>query len=68
MLSALVLSQVISLAILLDERRLALRAAERAQVLARTASIARLIEATPPTLHPQILRHGELASPALLDR
>jgi signal transduction histidine kinase len=55
LLSALVVSQAVSLIILLDERRLALRAAERAQVLARTASIVRLMEATPPTLHPQIL-------------
>ena len=55
LLSALVVSQAVSLAILLDERRLALRAAERAQVLARTASIVRLMAATPPTLHPQIL-------------
>ena len=62
LLLALVVSQAVSLVILLDERRLALRAAERAQVLARTASIVRLIEATPPTLHPQILAHGELAA------
>ena len=48
LLSALVVSQAVSLIILLDERRLALRAAERAQVLARTASIVRLMEATPP--------------------
>jgi signal transduction histidine kinase len=56
LLCALVASQVISLVILLDERRHALRAAERAQVLARTASIVRLVEATPPELHPHILR------------
>ncbi len=63
LLSALVVSQAVSLIILLDERRLALRAAERAQVLARTASIVRLVEATPPTLHPQIL--GTASSPRL---
>ena len=56
LLFALVASQAVSLAILLDERRHALRAAERAQVLARTASIVRLVEATPPALHPHILR------------
>ena len=56
LLCALLASQVLSLAILLDERRHALRAAERAQVLARTASIVRLVEATPPELHPHILR------------
>ena len=56
LLFALVASQVVSLVILLDERRHALRAADRAQVLARTASIVRLMEATPPALHPHILR------------
>ena len=63
LLSALVVSQAVSLVILLDERRVALRAAERAQVLARTASIVRLMEATPPALHPQIL--GTASSPRL---
>jgi signal transduction histidine kinase len=56
LLFALVASQIVSLVILLDERGHALRAADRAQVLARTASIVRLMEATPPELHPQILR------------
>jgi hypothetical protein len=56
LLFALLASQLVSLAILLDERRHALRAAERAQVLARTASIVRLVEATPAELHPHILR------------
>jgi hypothetical protein len=56
LLFALVAAQGVSLAILLDERRHALRSAERAQVLARTASIVRLVEATPPELHPHILR------------
>jgi hypothetical protein len=55
LLFALVASQIVSLVILLDERGHALRAADRAQVLARTASIVRLMEATPPELHPQIL-------------
>jgi signal transduction histidine kinase len=56
LLFALVASQIVSLVILLDERGHALRAADRAQVLARTASIVRLMEATPPELHPHILR------------
>ena len=47
LLCALFAAQVISLVILLDERGHALRAAERAQVLARTASIVRLVQATP---------------------
>jgi signal transduction histidine kinase len=56
LLFALVASQVVTLAILLDERRHALRAADRAQVLARTASIVQLMKATPGSLHPHILR------------
>jgi signal transduction histidine kinase len=56
LLFALLATQIVSLVILLDERRHALRAADRAQVLARTASIVRLMEATPPELHPHILR------------
>jgi signal transduction histidine kinase len=56
LLFALLATQIVSLVILLDERRHALRAADRAQVLARTASIVRLVEATPPELHPHILR------------
>jgi signal transduction histidine kinase len=56
LLVALVASQAVTLVLLLDERRHALRAADRAQVLARTASIVRLVEATPPELHPHILR------------
>jgi signal transduction histidine kinase len=55
LLFALIATQVVSLVILLDERRHALRAADRAQVLARTASIVRLMEATPAELHPHIL-------------
>ena len=56
LLFALLAAQILSLAILLDERRHALRAADRAQVLARTASIVRLLEATPPELHGHVLR------------
>jgi hypothetical protein len=63
LLFALLASQVVGLAILLDERRHALRAAERAQVLARTASIVRLVEATPAELHPHVL--GTASSPRL---
>ena len=56
LLVALVAAQIVSLVILLDERGHALRAAGREQVLARTASIVRLMEATPPELHAHILR------------
>jgi signal transduction histidine kinase len=56
LLLALILSQAASVLIFMDERRIAIRAAERKQILERTASIVRLIESTPPTLHDQILR------------
>ena len=59
LLLALVISQGISLAIFLDERRVALRAAERAQVLSRTAAVVRLLAETP---HELGLRVTEAAS------
>lgn len=55
LLGALVVAQLVTAAILLDEQRLALRDAERDRILTRTASIARLIEETPPALHARIL-------------
>ena len=56
LLLALILSQAASVLIFMDERRFAIRAAERKQILERTASIVRLIESTPPALHDQIVR------------
>jgi signal transduction histidine kinase len=56
LLLALILSQAASVLIFRDERRIAIRAAERKQILERTASIVRLIERTPPALHEQIVR------------
>jgi signal transduction histidine kinase len=56
LLLALILSQAASVLIFLDERRFAIRAAERKQILERTASVVRLIESTPPALHGQIVR------------
>ncbi|HZA66884.1 MAG TPA: ATP-binding protein [Geminicoccaceae bacterium] len=56
LLLALILSQAASVLIFMDERRIAIRAAERKQILERTASIVRLIERTPPALHEQIVR------------
>ena len=56
LLLALILSQAASVVIFMDERRFAIRAAERKQILERTASIVRLIESTPPALHDQIVR------------
>jgi signal transduction histidine kinase len=56
LLLALLLSQVVSVLIFMDERRIAIRSAERKQILERTASIVRLIESAPPSLHDQIVR------------
>ena len=55
LLLALVAAQVITILIFADEHRLALRAADRAQLLGRTVSIVRLLESSPPSLHEQIL-------------
>jgi signal transduction histidine kinase len=54
-LLALVAGQALSFAIFADERRAALRTANREQVLARTATLVRLLEETPPYLHAPIL-------------
>ena len=56
LLLALILSQAASVVIFMDERRIAIRAAERKQILERTASVVRLIEGTPEALHGQIVR------------
>jgi signal transduction histidine kinase len=62
LLLALVLAQAISLWIFLDERRVAVQSANRLQILSRTASIVRLLEDTPQTLHEQILRTASTPS------
>ncbi len=64
LLIALVTSQALSFWFFFDERRLAVRAAARSQVFARTASIIRLLGETPPRLHGQIL--DTASSPRLL--
>lgn len=56
LLLALVVAQGITLAIYLDERRHALRAAERAQVASRLVSVVRLLGDTPPELSERITR------------
>ncbi len=56
LLLALVLAQATSYLIFADERWAALQTAERRHILARTASIVRLIENTPASLHDQIIR------------
>jgi signal transduction histidine kinase len=55
-LVALLAGQALSLLVFADERRMALRAANREQVLARTAGLVRLLEETPATLHGRILK------------
>ena len=55
LLLALVLAQIITLMIFADERRFAIRAADRSQLLGRAVSIVRLLEKSPPALHKQIL-------------
>jgi len=52
---ALVLAQVLTLLIFADERRFAIRTVDRSQLLGRAASVARLLEKSPPALHADIL-------------
>ena len=54
-LVALLAGQALSLLIFADERRAAVRAANREQVLARTAGLVRLLEETPPALQDRLL-------------
>ena len=54
-LLALAAGQLLSVLILADERRAAVRVASREQVLARAAGLVRLVEETPPALHQRIL-------------
>ncbi len=53
---AVLASQTANLAFMADERRLAVHAAAREQVLERTASIVRLLAETPPRLHGGLLQ------------
>jgi signal transduction histidine kinase len=55
LLLALVLAQIATLAIFADERRFAIRAVDRSQLLGRAAAVARLLEKSPPSLHEDIL-------------
>ncbi len=55
LLLALVAVQAISLYLFLDERRHAVRAADRAQVLSRTVSMVRLLGETPPELSRRLI-------------
>ena len=55
LLLALVLAQLVTLMIFADERRFAIRAADRSQLLGRAVSVVRLLENSPEALHQQIL-------------
>lgn len=58
-LGALVLAQLISLFLFVDERSLAVRAAMGMEAAGRAANVARLIEEAPPSLHSSILRAAD---------
>jgi signal transduction histidine kinase len=58
LLLALVLSHVVGFVIYRDERIQTLRGALKEEFLARTAAVTRLLDATPPELHGEILRAG----------
>ncbi len=58
-LVALLGGHITAIVILADERREALQAASRGEVLARVATIARLLAVSPSGLHPQILENAQ---------
>lgn len=55
LLAGLVVSQAVSLMFFFDERRLAIRAALVSEAVSRVASVARLLEASDPSLEPSII-------------
>ncbi|MEM1343012.1 MAG: ATP-binding protein [Pseudomonadota bacterium] len=55
LLLALVAAQIVAVVALFDERRQAVRAALIGEALSRMASVALLVERTPPALHPRVL-------------
>lgn len=55
LLAALVLAQSIAMFVVFDERQQVARQAFREESLARTASVVRLLEETPPNLHLRVL-------------
>ena len=61
-------ARLLSVLIFADERRVALRAANREQVLARTAGLVRLLEETPAALHQRILGREQRRLRALRHR
>ena len=57
-LISLVVVQIMTFAIFIDERRGAVQAASRTQVLQRVASVVRLVEQSPPAMTEQITVHA----------
>ncbi len=57
-LLALVVAQIVTFAVFVDERRLAVRSAARTQVLQRTAAVVRLLENSPPAMRAGIATHS----------
>lgn len=55
LIGAVFLAQIVAFLVFSDERRGVLRLAQRLDIGARTASVVRLLEETPPDLHPRIL-------------
>ncbi|MCR9194992.1 MAG: ATP-binding protein [Hyphomonas sp.] len=58
-LGALILAQIASLYLFVDERSLAVRAAVGMEAAGRAANVVRLIEEAPPSLHASILRAAD---------
>ena len=61
LLASLLTAQAVSLVLLLDERRLAVRAVLGGETLGRVANVLRLLEAAPSEMHASVL--GAAASP-----
>lgn len=64
LMAALLAAQVVTLVVFLQNRRSAVEAAAREQIIGRTAALVRLIEDTPPALQQRIL--DTAGSPRLL--
>ncbi len=64
LIAALAAAQVVTLVVFLQNRRSAIEAAAREQIIGRTAALVRLLEDTPPELQPRIL--DAAGSPRLL--
>ena len=63
LLIALIVAQAISIWIFHDERRIAMIAIARDNILMRAVSIAKLIDDTPSSIHDQVLEASSSGSP-----